>query len=120
MLAPMLVGALIAVPASAQAMTVHEFLTKASALKKKGVFALMSSDIGVLKGEVAGIMKDYAADSAAAKRAGRPLICPPAGTKKMSQGEFMKSLEAIPPAQRDMSMKTAFYGILKKRYPCPA
>lgn len=110
--------ALVAVPATAQAMTVHEFLTRANALKAKGVFALGSPDIALLKGEVAGIQKSWEADSAAAKRAGRPLVCPPPGVKKMSQDEFLTALEAIPPAQRGMSMKAAFYGILKKRYPC--
>lgn len=112
--------ALLIVPASAQAMTVHDFLAKANALKKRGVFALMSPDIGVLKAEVAGIMTDYRADAAFARRAGRPLACPPPGERKMSQAAFLEALEAIPPAQRGMSMKAAFYGILKKRYPCPA
>lgn len=116
----MLAVALVSVPAAANAMTVQEFLAKANALKAKGIFALGSSDIGLLKGEVAGIQKQWSADAAAAKRAGKPLACPAPGVKKMSQKEFIGALEAIPQAQRGMSMKAAFYGILRKRYPCPA
>ncbi len=116
----MIAIALIAAPTSAQAMTVDAFLAKVTALKKKGVFALKSSDSGVLKGEMAGITKAYAADQAAAKKAGRPLACPAPGVKKMSQNEFLAALEAIPPAQRGVSMKTAFYAMLKRKYPCPA
>lgn len=113
-----LAAMLAVVPASAQAMTVHEFLTKANALKARGIFALGSSDIGVLKGEMAGIVKTWQADSVIARNAGRPLACPPPRAKKMSQNEFLKTLEGIPQAQRGMSMKAAFYGIMRKRYPC--
>lgn len=114
----MLAVLLVAMPGVAQAMTVHEFLTKANALKARGIFALGSSDIGVLKGEMAGIVKAWQADSVLAKKAGRPIACPPPGAKKMSQKEFLTSLDGIPQAQRGMSMKAAFYGIMKKRYPC--
>jgi hypothetical protein len=114
----MLAAMLVVVPATAQAMSVHEFLTKANALKARGIFALGSSDIGVLKGEMAGIMKSWQVDNAAAKKQGRPIACPPPGAKRMSQNEFLGALEGIPKAQRGMSMKAAFYGIMRTRYPC--
>jgi hypothetical protein len=42
-------GALMVLPAVANAMTVAEFLAKADALKAKGMMAMMSADISVLR-----------------------------------------------------------------------
>lgn len=114
----LLAVALVTVPVSAQAMTVQEFLTRVAALKAKGIMALMSPEVGRLKGEVGAIQKAWESDQAVAKRAGRPLACPAKGQRRMSQDEFLTALEGIPPAQRGVSMKTAFYAILKQRYPC--
>ncbi|MEI9853035.1 MAG: hypothetical protein WDN24_21775 [Sphingomonas sp.] len=46
-------AALVAAPA-ANAMTVAEFLAKARALQAKGMFAMLSSDLPVLKGRDEG------------------------------------------------------------------
>ena len=112
-------------PVAAQAMTVETFLAKTNALKKKGLFAIGSSDLGLLKTEMQGVTEGYRAEVAAARAAGRtPPSCPPAkGSAKarMSAGEFLGELERIPAAQaRTMSMKTAFYAMMKRRFPCPA
>jgi hypothetical protein len=111
---------LSAVPASAE-MSVATFLTKADALKAKGMMALMSSDIGLLKKEVqsAGVAYRSQIDSdKAAKRP--PHSCPPPkGTVKMGSEELIGHFRGIPAAQRpNVSVKTAFYGMMKKKFPC--
>ena len=109
---------LIAVPANA--MTVAQFLAKANALKAKGILAMGSPDIALLKNEMKGIGEAYRAEIESARKAGRkPHSCPPPkGQGRMKGDELLAELERIPVAQRNMSMKTAFYGIMKKRYPC--
>lgn len=115
-----LAGAALVLPASAQAMSVAEFLAKANALKAKGFLALGSPDIKLLRGEVETAANAYRADLRAARTAGRaPHSCPPPkGQAKIGSKEVMAEFEAIPAAQRGMSVKTAFYAMMKKRYPC--
>lgn len=118
-----LVAGLALVPATAQAMTVAEFLAKANALKAKGLFALGSADIGLLKSEMETVGAAYRADIEGARKAGRtPDSCPPPkGSAKAKLGgkAFLADLQAIPPAQaRITSMKDAFYAIMRKRFPC--
>jgi hypothetical protein len=120
-----LTAALICLPVSAQAMTVAEFLAKADALKAKGMFALMSSDIGLLKAEMKSVGSAYRDDILAARKAGTPphSCPPPRGTKgaSMTSTELLDELRKVPPAQaRTTSMKTAFYAMMKRRFPCPA
>ncbi|WP_423606685.1 hypothetical protein [Sphingomonas sp. MS122] len=111
---------LAALPASAQAMTVGQFLAKANALKAKGILAIGSPDIKLLRAEVQSVADAYRADLTAARKAGRtPHSCPPPkGKAKLGAKEVMAEFNAIPPAQRGMSVKTAFYAMMKKRYPC--
>lgn len=115
-------GVLIMMPVSAQAMTVEEFLVKAYALKAKGPFALFSSDLGPVKAEIKSVATSYRADLRADKAAGRPPhSCPPpegSDAAKIKPAAFLAELEKIPPNQRSMSMKTAFYLIMKRRWPC--
>lgn len=117
-------GALVLMPVSAQAMTVEQFLVKAYALKAKGPFALFSSDLPVVKAEIKSVATSYRADLRADKAAGRPPhSCPPpegSEAAKIKPAAFLAELEKIPPSQRSMSMKTAFYLIMKRRWPCPA
>ena len=82
---------LVALPASAQAMTVAQRVADA-----------------------------YRADLTAARQAGRtPHSCPPPkGKASFGAKEVMAEFNAIPPARRNMSVKTAFYAMMKKRYPC--
>lgn len=114
------IATLIALPASAQAMTVAEFLAKANALKAKGLFAMGSPDIKLLTGEMTAVAQAYRADIEGARKAGRtPHSCPPPkGQTKLGSKELLADFEAIPPAQRGMSVKTAFYALMRKRYPC--
>jgi hypothetical protein len=116
---------LIAAPvaaAEAQNMPVSKFLAKADALKKKGPLALLSGDLKVLKTEINNSATVYAKDVGAARKAGKLThSCPAAGTKlSLNSDELLAYFNSIPPAQRNMSVKTAFYGLMAKRYPCPA
>ena len=76
-----LAAVLIAVPVSAlQAMTVATFLQKAEALQARGPLALLSSDLTLLKTEIATASQSIRAERLAARRAGRrPAYCPPEG-----------------------------------------
>lgn len=111
---------LVALPASAQAMTVAQFLAKANALRAKGPFAIGSPDIKLLRAEVQRVADAYRADLTAARKAGRtPHNCPPPrGKASFGARDVMAEFNAIPPARRGMSVKTAFYAMMKKRFPC--
>ncbi|MGV3456905.1 hypothetical protein [Sphingomonas sp.] len=113
-------SAALVLPASAQAMSVAEFLAKANALKAKGFLAIGPSDIKLLRTEVERASDAYRSDLASAKAAGRaPHSCPPPkGKAKIGSNELMAEFEAIPAAKRNMSVKTAFYAMMKKRFPC--
>jgi hypothetical protein len=107
--------------AQAQTMTVADFLAKAEALKKKGAMALLSSDVGKLKNEITNSGKELRAERMAAKAAGRkPAFCPPEGGTKLNSNELLAYFASIPPAQRGMSVKAGFAGLMRKKFPCPA
>ena len=114
---------LIAAPATAlqaQTMPVSTFLAKADALKKKGPMALFSSDIGLLKKEIQNSAKALRAEQLSAQKAGRkPALCMPAKAA-VNSNELLAHFTAIPPAQRSMSVKAGFAGLIRKKYPCPA
>lgn len=120
---PILFAVLMAVSpaaASAQSMTVDQFLTKANALKAKGVMALGSPDLKLLRNHMMAIATDYRRDIEGARAAGQaPHSCPPAkGKTKLGSNELLAEFEAIPPARRGASTKAAFYDMMKRRYPC--
>jgi hypothetical protein len=118
----LLIAALPATALQAQAMPVSTFLTKASALKSKGPLALLSGDFKLLKAEVNNSAQAYAKDVQSARKAGKLThSCPPAGTSlSMNSDELLGHFNAIPPAQRSMSVKAAFYDLMKKKFPCRA
>jgi hypothetical protein len=105
--------------AGADAMPVSEFLAKANALKAKGIAALFSSDIGLLKNEIGGAFRQVRADDDSARKAGRrPSACLPAKASVRSD-ELLSYMNAIPPAQRGMSVAAAMHGFAAKKFPCP-
>lgn len=118
----LLLAALPVTAVQAQAMPVSTFLAKARALKTKGPLALLSSDLKLLKTEVNNSATAYASDVRAARAAGKLTHgCPRQGTAlSLNADELLAHFESIPPAQRNMSVKTAFYGLMKKKFPCPA
>ncbi|MEI9853036.1 MAG: hypothetical protein WDN24_21780 [Sphingomonas sp.] len=69
-----------------------------------------------------GITRAYRADLEAARAAGRePHSCPPPkGTPRarIKPDALLDALEKIPAAQRNVSMKAAFYAFMKRRFPC--
>ena len=113
--------AILMMPAMAQAMTVNEFLAKAAALQAKGTAAMMSPDLGPVRDEIKTAATSYRADLDAAQAAGRqPRACPPPkGQARIDSTTLIASFKTIPPARRTMSVKTAFYSFMDKRYPCP-
>jgi len=112
---------LLVLPGAAQAMTVAEFLAKAAALKAKGVAAMMSPDIGLLRTEVTSAAEAYRAEVEADKAAGRKArSCPPPkGQARIDSNTLIGSFQTIPEGKRGMSVRAAFYSFMDKRYPCP-
>jgi hypothetical protein len=110
-------GLLLLSPVIAQAMTVAEFLGKAETLQSRGVMAMFSSDIGLLKAEIKSASVAYRADVAAGKP---PQSCPPAlGTVKTSSDELLAAFRAVPTAERTrLSVRAAFANYMAKRFPC--
>jgi hypothetical protein len=107
-------------PVAAQAMSVADFLSKADALKAKGIFAMGSPDIATLRGEVTSAANAYRADLAADAAAKRtPRACPPPRNQtKVTSDDIIASFRAIPAGQRGVSVKAAFYRFMDKRFPC--
>jgi lipid-binding SYLF domain-containing protein len=116
------VAALLTVSAAASAsgdMSVATFLAKSDALKAKGIFALTSSDVALLKSEAkaegAAYRKRIQADKAN-KRVSHS--CPPAKTA-MNSDDFVAYLRSYPESARaGVSVTTATADLMKKRYPC--
>jgi hypothetical protein len=107
------------VPVAASAMTVADFLSKADALKAKGMMAMLSSDVGLLKAEIQTAAAAYRSDVAAGKP---PTSCPPPkGSAKMSSDELIANFRTIPAAQQKAtSVRAAFANYMAKRFPCKA
>jgi hypothetical protein len=108
---------MLMVPVAANAMSVADFLGKADALKAKGMMAMFSSDVSVLKAEVQSAATAYRADLAAGKP---PRSCPPPkGSAKMDSDELMANFRTIPAPQRaTTSVRAAFANYMAKRFPC--
>ena len=108
---------------NAQAMPLPQFLAKATALEKKGAFALFSSDMGLLKKEIQNSAVVLRQERLAAEKAGRKgAFCPPGG-KGVSIGpkELLAHFRAIPAAQREkMQVKDAMRSYMARRFPCPS
>ncbi len=103
----------------AQSMPVSDFLTRAEALKKKGLMAMVSKDLGVLKAEIQNSGKQLRAEQNEAAKAGRkPATCMP---KKASFGpdELLGHLRSIPPQQRSMSIKAGLRASCARNIPVP-
>ena len=107
-------------PAFAQNMPVSTFLEKADALKAKGIMAMLSSDIGVLKAEVQAAALSYRKERKASEAAGRkPEVCPPE-KGSLNTDELTASFRAIPAEARPRTtVKQAWIGYMKRKYPCP-
>ncbi len=112
--------ALAATPALAGPgdMSVAAFLTKVDALKAKGMMAMLSGDIKVLKTEGNAAGEAYRKRLAAERAQGRPSSCPPQGSR-VNSDQLIAHLNTYAPAARPAtSMKTAFADYFIKTYPC--
>jgi hypothetical protein len=107
--------------ANAQSMPVSTFLAKAEALQSKGPLALMSSDLGLLKGEVAASGKSLREERLGAIAAGRkPAYCPPEKSS-LDSDELIAAMRAMPPAERPRTnVRSALKALMIRKYPCPA
>ena len=96
------------------------FLQRAERLKAKGPLAFFDSDYGRLKAEATAVGKAIGDERIATERAGKPILyCSPNPRAELGSFEFIRGLEAIPPAQRArMSLKDAMTRVLQNKYPC--
>lgn len=116
----LLAALFVVVPLGAvHAMTVATFLRKAEALEARGVMALLSSDMGLLKGEVRGAATALKAENDTARRAGRtPAFCAPERVR-MSSDELLTFFRQMPPALRQRTeVRDALRAYMGRRYPC--
>ena len=99
-------------------MSVAAFLAKVDALKAKGLGALFSSDIGVLKAEAMAAGKGYTARLRQERAAGHPSSCPPKPTK-VGQEMWLSHLNSYPAASRGaISLNRAMADMFAKNFPC--
>jgi hypothetical protein len=120
-----LAGFLIAAPlcaAHAQAMTVAQFLARATPVEKKGLAGMFSAEGRRLRQEIGKAAEASRAEQDNARRAGRPsaTCLPPKGKAKINGKELLAYFRAIPLTQRGQSLQAAFAGFAGKKYPCPA
>ena len=106
--------------ASAQSMNAEAFFKKAQALKAKGAMALMSRDLRPMIREAKSAGMKARATRLAAVAAGRtPRYCPPKGSKRLGNEEFMAGMAAIPLAERlRIDLTEAMTRILVRKFPC--
>lgn len=117
---PLIATAAIAAPAWAGPgdMNVATFLAKADALKAKGILALGSPDIALLKSEGQAAGNAYRARLQAERKAGKPSSCPPKKAAVRSDALMAHLRSYLPAAQQSTSMKTAMADYSIKVFPC--
>lgn len=99
-------------------MSVATFLGKAEALKKKGVLAVMSSDLGALKQAGTAAGEAYRDRLKRERAAGKPSSCPPTGAR-IGSDQLLAHLKGYPAnARPSVSMNTAMADYFIKTYPC--
>lgn len=113
---------LLGIPAaaSAQSMNAEAFFKRAMALKAKGPLALMSRDLRPVVNEAKAAGLKARATRLAAVTAGRtPRYCPPDGSKRLGNEEFLTGMAAIPVAERArIDMTEAITRLLVRKHPC--
>lgn len=120
LLISVLPAVLIAAPAAATngEMSVATFLSKADALKAKGLMAFGSPDIKLLRAEGQAAGMAYGARLQQERAAGKPSSCPPKGARP-SSSDVLDHLRTYPAAKRSgLTMKAAMADYFIKTYPC--
>jgi hypothetical protein len=101
-------------------MSVGVFLAKADALKAKGAMALFSSDVSMLKLEVANSAQAFRRQLKVEAANGRPSACPPKQAS-LSSDALLAHLRGYPATARDrITVPEAVAQLLRKQYPCPS
>jgi hypothetical protein len=113
---------LTAVPGAAQAQSMNAeiFFKKAQALKAKGPLALMSRELRPLIREAKAAGLKARSTRLAAVAAGRtPRYCPPKGSKRLGNQEFMDGMASMPRAERlSIDLTEAITRLMVRKYPC--
>lgn len=115
-----LLALLLAAPAAANTgeMSVATFLSKADALRAKGLMALGSPDMKLLRAEGQAAGMAYGVRLQQERAAGKPSSCPPKGARPGSS-EVLSHLRTYPAERRGaINMKTAMADYFIKTYPC--
>jgi hypothetical protein len=99
-------------------MSAATFLAKADALKARGIGALGSPDIKVLRSEGQAAGEAYRQRLQAERAQGRPSSCPPTGAK-VSSDKLLAHLRTYPePVRAKTSMKQAMADYFIRNFPC--
>ena len=107
-------------PQQSGTMSVAVFMAKAEALRAKGAMAFFSSDVGLLKDEVAGSAKAFRRQLKVEAASGRPSACPPERAA-LTSDDILAHMRGYPAAARPrIPVSDAVADLLRKRFPCPA
>lgn len=102
-------------------MSVAAFLQRASLLERLGPLAIATPDAQYLKAEVVAAGKRYKARIDADRKAGRKTTSCPPESGSLTPEQWLAHLRSYPAASRkSISVYSAFDGLMRKRYPCPA
>ncbi|KUR73783.1 hypothetical protein AQZ52_00830 [Novosphingobium fuchskuhlense] len=101
-------------------MSVATFLAKAEALQAKGIMAMFSSDVTLLKEEAGGAAQAYRRQLKQEAAAGKPSACPPEHGS-INSNDLIAHMQTYAAADRPrISVGQAIADLFRKRYPCPA
>ncbi len=112
-------GLALVVPVASNAMTVTEFLGKADTLQKRGMMAMFSSDVGLLKSEVITAGKALRAEQNAANAARRPAATCMPSPAPMNSDELIAYFRKIAPQRGSASVKDGLAAFMNSKHPCP-
>ncbi|MEO7601674.1 MAG: hypothetical protein ABIS39_00200 [Sphingomicrobium sp.] len=118
-LAIALVG--LAAPVAAEVINAEEFYQRATKVKKRGPFALLSmKEVKVLVNEVKSAGAKVKETRLAAEKAGKKgRYCPPPENKRMGHEEYVAGIGAIPQAERrKIDLIEATARMLASKFPC--
>jgi len=102
-------------------MSVAAFLARAGQLERLGPLALATPEARYLKGEVIAAGKRYKARIDAERKAGRKTTSCPPERGSLTPEQWLAHLRSYPAqSRRSISLYSAFDGLMRKRYPCPA
>ncbi|UKK84467.1 hypothetical protein L7H23_18145 [Sphingopyxis sp. BSN-002] len=102
-------------------MSVAAFLQRATLLERLGPLAIATPEAQYLKSEVVAAGKRYKARIDADRKAGRKTTSCPPESGSLTPEQWLAHLRTYPAASRkSISVYSAFDGLMRKRYPCPA